>query len=98
MTTIEPIMDAIVASCFLFGAVFYLMVAYGQRRGVAWRLLGTAGAVWFVILFFKLISNMAKLPWIGGTVRAGIALAMGIYVWGLVELARTLKPLTKKEN
>ena len=91
MTTIEPIIDAIVASCFLFGGVFYLMVAYGERRGIAWRLLGTAGAMWFVLLFFKLISNMANLPWIGGTVRAGIALAMAIYLCGLIALARTLK-------
>ncbi|MBS7622785.1 hypothetical protein KEJ39_03815 [Candidatus Bathyarchaeota archaeon] len=91
MMTIEPIIDAIVASCFLFGTAFYLMVAYGERRGLALRLLSTAGALWFVILFFKLISNMAELPWVAGTVHAGIALAMGIYIWGLLELARTLK-------
>jgi len=91
MTTIEPIIDAVVAACFLFGAVFYLMVAYGEKRGVAWRLLGTAGTMWFVILFFKLISNMSNLAWVGGTVRVGIALAMGIYLCGLIALARTLK-------
>ena len=91
MVAIEPLLDTIVAACFLFGAVFYMMVAYGEKRGLAWRLLGTAGALWFLILFFKLISNMANLPWVYGTVRAGIAFALLIYLCGLVALARSLK-------
>ncbi|MCJ7760521.1 hypothetical protein MUP59_05190 [Candidatus Bathyarchaeota archaeon] len=91
MSPIEPLIDAIVAACFLFGAVFYLMVAYGERRGMAWRFLGTAAAIWFVILFFKLINNMAEFPWVYGSVRAAVALTLGIYLLGIILLARDLK-------
>jgi hypothetical protein len=91
MDPVEPLIDAVVASCFLFGSIFYMMVAYGERRGLAWRLLGTAGALWFLILLFKLISNMANLPWLAGTVRSAIALTLAIYLWGIIVLAETLK-------
>lgn len=91
MSTISMLIDAAVAACFLFGAVFYLMVAYGRRQGIAWRILGTAGAIWFLILFLKLISNLGELIWVAGTVRAAIALTLGIYLLGLIVLARTLK-------
>lgn len=91
MISIEPLIDAVTASCFLFGAIFYLMVAYGARQGLAWKLLGTAGAIWFIILFFKLISNMTELPWVAGTVRSAIALTLGLYLCGLIALARVLK-------
>jgi hypothetical protein len=38
-----------------------------------------------------LISNMGEMIWIAGTVRAAIALTLGIYLLGLIVLARTLK-------
>jgi len=91
MESIEPLMDSLVAACFLIGAVFYLMVAYGEKRGLAWRLLGTAGSIWFLVLFLKLVGNMAELPWVYGTVRSAIALTLGIYLCGLILLTRTLK-------
>ena len=90
MSSIEPIIDALVDACFLFGAIFYLAVAYGERRGMAWRFLGTSGAIWFVILFLKLISNMAGFTWIYGTVRAAVALTLGLYLLGIIILARSL--------
>jgi len=67
------------------------MVAYGERRGMAWRFLGTAGAMWFVILFLKLINNMAEFPWVYGTVRAAVALTLGLYLLGIFFLARSLE-------
>jgi hypothetical protein len=91
LSPIEPLIDAVVAVCFLSGAVFYLMVAYVERRGMAWRFLGTAGAIWFVILFLKLINNMAEFPWVYGTVRAAVALTLGLYLLGIIILARSLQ-------
>ncbi|MGQ9543891.1 MAG: hypothetical protein ACUVTM_07430 [Candidatus Bathyarchaeia archaeon] len=90
MDPVEPIIDAAVAACFLFGSAFYMMVAYGERKGLAWRLLGTAGILWFLILMFKLIGNMANLPWLAGTVRSAIALTLAIYLWGIIVLAGKL--------
>jgi hypothetical protein len=91
MAAIEPLIDALVAACFLFGAVFYLMVAYCERRGLAWKLFGITGTVWFAIIFVKLVSNMAGWSWQYGTVRSAIALSLGIYLCGLIALARMLK-------
>lgn len=91
MISIEPFIDAIVASCFLFGAAFYLMVAYSERGGLAWKLFGATGTIWFSILFIKLVSNMAGWPWITGIVRSVIALSLGLYLCGLFILARMLR-------
>ncbi|MBS7650927.1 MAG: hypothetical protein QXI59_07105 [Candidatus Bathyarchaeia archaeon] len=96
MEPIEPLIDAVVASCFLFGSIFYMMVAYGEKRGLAWRLLGTAGTMWFLIILFKLIGNMANLPWLAGTARSAIALTLTIYLWGIIVLAGTLKRSLRK--
>jgi hypothetical protein len=86
------ILDSLVAVCFLFGAAFYLMVAYGVRRGgMAWRIFGVTGAIWFAIIYIKLIADIAELTWIAGTARAVIALSLVLYVYGLITLARMLK-------
>ncbi|MBS7626267.1 hypothetical protein KEJ51_04400 [Candidatus Bathyarchaeota archaeon] len=92
MVTVEPIIDALAAACFLFGAIFYLMVAYGERRGgLAWRLFGFTGAVWFTVMYLKLISNMAGWPWTYGMVRSTISLSLIIYLLGLAALAKMLR-------
>jgi len=92
MPTIEPLIDSAAAVCFLFAAAFYLMVAYGQKQaGTVWKLFGVTAAIWFVILYLKLISNMAEWPWIYGLVRSAIALSLGLYLCGLIALARMLK-------
>jgi hypothetical protein len=86
------ILDSLVAACFLFGAAFYLMVAYGVRRGgMAWKIFGATGAIWFTIVYVKLIADMAGLAWIVGTARAIIALSLALFVYGLIALARMLK-------
>jgi hypothetical protein len=91
MNLIEPIIDAVVASCFLFAAIFYLMVGYGERQGVVWKIFGCTGAIWFGILFVKLISNIAGWNWLYGIVRSTIAISLLIYLYGLVLLARMMK-------
>jgi hypothetical protein len=91
MISIEPLIDAIIASCFLFAATFYIMVAYSERGSLAWKLFGASGAIWFSILFIKLVSNMSGWPWITGIVRSVIAVSLVIYLCGLFMLARMLR-------
>ncbi|MGQ9544023.1 MAG: hypothetical protein ACUVTM_08120 [Candidatus Bathyarchaeia archaeon] len=92
MVTVEPLIDSLAAACFLFGAVFYLMVAYGERRGgAAWRLFGLTSAVWFTVMYIKLISNMAGWTWAYGAVRSTIVLSLILYLLGLAALARMLR-------
>jgi len=86
------ILDSLVAACFLFGAAFYLIVAYGVRRGgMAWKIFGATGAIWFAIVYVKLIADAAGSAWIAGTARAIIALSLALFVCGLIALARMLK-------
>jgi hypothetical protein len=86
------ILDAIVASCFLVGATFYLMVAYSDReRRSVWTILGTTGMIWFLVTFIKLIANMTGAVWVAGTVRGIVGLSLALYMVGLITLARKLR-------
>jgi len=92
MVSVEPLIDSLAAVVFLFAATFYLMVAYGERRGgAAWKIFGLTGAIWFAIIYLKLISNMAGWTWTYGLVRSAVALSLGLYLCGLIVLARMLK-------
>ncbi|MBS7622416.1 hypothetical protein KEJ39_01915 [Candidatus Bathyarchaeota archaeon] len=88
----EPLIDALAAVVFLFAATFYLMVAYVERRGgAAWKIFGLTATIWFAVIYVKLIANMTEWPWMYGLVRSAVALSLGLYLCGLIALARMLR-------
>jgi hypothetical protein len=86
------LLDSVAAGFFLLGAVFFLMVAYSERRaGTPWLIFGATGTIWFVIMFIKLISNMLGSEWPIGTVRATVGISLFLYMLGMRSLAKTFR-------